>query len=103
MWPPLHQGSATEAPTEDRLEETWLRYYASIFNPARLKVKAMQTEMPKKYWRNLPEASMIKPLIAGAERRTGAMIASAATEPHRQQKRLEPAMTRKHASTDSIA
>ena len=23
----------------------------------------MQTEMPKKYWRNLPEASMIKPLI----------------------------------------
>ena len=95
--------SKTEAPTEDRLEETWLRYYASIFNPARLKVKAMQTEMPKKYWRNLPEASMIKPLIAGAERRTGAMIASAATEPHRQQKRQEPAMIRKHASTDSIA
>jgi uracil-DNA glycosylase len=26
-----------EAPTEDRLEETWRRYYASIFNPARLK------------------------------------------------------------------
>jgi uracil-DNA glycosylase len=95
--------SKTEAPTEDRLEETWRRYYASIFNPARLKVKAMQTEMPKKYWRNLPEASMIKPLIASAERRSGAMIASAATEPHRQQKRLEPAMTRKHASTDSIA
>ena len=56
--------SKAEAPTEDRLEETWRRYYASIFNPARLKVKAMQTEMPKKYWRNLPEASMIKPLIA---------------------------------------
>jgi probable DNA metabolism protein len=95
--------SKAEAPTQDRLEETWRRYYASIFNPARLKVKAMQTEMPKKYWRNLPEASMIKPLIAGAERRTGAMITSAATKPHRQQKRLEPAMTRKHASTDSIA
>ena len=95
--------SKTEAPTEDRLEETWRRYYASIFNPTRLKVKAMQTEMPKKYWRNLPEASMIKPLIAGATRRTRAMIASAATEPHRQQKRLEPAMTRKHTSTDSIA
>ena len=37
-----------EAPTEDRLEETWRRYYASIFNPARLKVKAIQAEMPKK-------------------------------------------------------
>jgi uracil-DNA glycosylase len=86
-----------EAPTEDRLEETWRRYYASIFNPARLKVKAMQTEMPKKYWRNLPEASMIKPLIAGAERATGEMIASAATEPHKPQKRPEPSMKRPHA------
>ena len=56
----------SEAPTQDRLEETWRRYYASIFNPARLKVKAMQAEMPKKYWRNLPEASLIKPLIEGA-------------------------------------
>ena len=65
-----------EAPTQDRLEETWRRYYASIFNPARLKVKAMQNEMPKKYWRNLPEASLIKPLIAGACRIAGAMIAN---------------------------
>ena len=86
-----------EAPTEDRLEETWRRYYASIFNPARLKVKAMQNEMPKKYWRNLPEASLIKPLIAGAARSASAMIANAATEPHKAQKRLEPAMARKHS------
>src|SRR6201996_4481431 len=95
--------SQTEAPGEDRLEETWRRYYASIFNPARLKVKAMQAEMPKKYWRNLPEASLIKPLIAGAERATGAMIANAATEPHKSQKRPEPAMTSKReaANTDT--
>jgi uracil-DNA glycosylase len=95
-----------EAPTEDRLEETWRRYYASIFNPARLKVKAMQTEMPKKYWRNLPEASLIKPLIAGAEAATGAMIADAATDPHKAQKRPEPAMTReasKHQPDADIA
>jgi uracil-DNA glycosylase len=51
-----------EAPTADRLEETWRCYYASIFNPARLKVQVMSKEMPRKYWRNLPEASMIKPL-----------------------------------------
>ena len=89
-----------EAPTEDRLEETWRRYYASIFNPARLKVKAMQNEMPKKYWRNLPEASLIKPLIAGAGRTSSAMIANAATEPHKAQKRLEPAMIRKHADDE---
>jgi uracil-DNA glycosylase len=84
--------SRAEAPSEDRLEQTWRTYYASIFNPARLKVKAMQTEMPKKYWRNLPEASLIKPLIAGAERAASAMIANAATEPHKSQKRPLPSM-----------
>ncbi|MBR1151273.1 UdgX family uracil-DNA binding protein [Bradyrhizobium sp. JYMT SZCCT0428] len=89
-----------EAPTEDRLEETWRRYYASIFNPARLKVKAMQTEMPKRYWRNLPEASLIKPLIESAERTASAMIAGAASEPHKSQKRQEPPMKRKQAADD---
>jgi probable DNA metabolism protein len=95
--------SKADAPSEDRLEETWRRYYASIFNPARLKVKAMQAEMPKKYWRNLPEASLIKPLIAGAARMTGDMIAGAPTQPHKSQKRTEPSMQRKHpVSRDDI-
>ena len=79
--------SKADAPSEDRLEETWLRYYASIFNPARLKIKAMQSEMPKKYWRNLPEAALIKPLIASAEQRSGEMIARMATEPRKPQRR----------------
>ncbi|MDP1867685.1 MAG: UdgX family uracil-DNA binding protein [Bradyrhizobium sp.] len=87
-----------EAPTEDRLEETWRRYYASIFNPARLKAKAMQKEMPKKYWRNLPEASLIRPLIKGAERLTGAMIANAASLPHKAQKRPKSAKPRQPSS-----
>src|SRR5947209_15755366 len=90
--------SKANAPSEDRLEDTWRRYYASIFNPARLKVKAMRAEMPKKYWRNLPEASLIKPLIAGAGRAVGDMIANAATEPHKAQKRSEP-MKRKHSAS----
>jgi DNA polymerase len=94
----------SEAPTEDRLEEVWRSYYASIFNPARLKVQAMRNEMPKKYWRNLPEASLIKSLIADAGRTTSAMIANAPTEPHKAQKRLESQMPRKAAaSSDSIA
>jgi uracil-DNA glycosylase len=87
--------SKSEAPSEDGLEELWRRYYASIFNPARLKVKAMQKEMPKKYWQNLPEAALIKPLIASAGQRTGAMIADSPTDPHKLQKRPEAAMTRK--------
>jgi uracil-DNA glycosylase len=95
--------SKAEAPSEDRLEQTWRSYYASIFNPARLKVKAMQTEMPKKYWRNLPEASLIKPLIAGAERATNAMIANAATAPHKSQKRQSPITKPRHPpSADTI-
>jgi uracil-DNA glycosylase len=91
----------SEAPTSDRLEETWLRYYATIFNPARLKVKAMATEMPRKYWRNLPEASLIKPLIADAVRKTDAMIARAPSEPHKPQRQEEP-MPRKTAAADSL-
>ena len=79
----------SEAPSEDRLEETWLTYYANIFNPARLKTKAMQAEMPKKYWKNLPEAALIKPLIDQAERLSGEMIAAAATEPRKMQRREE--------------
>jgi probable DNA metabolism protein len=93
--------STREAPTADRLEETWRRYYASIFNPARLKVQAMSKEMPRKYWWNLPEASMIKPLIEGAGRTASAMIANAATEPHKPQKRLEP--PRANETADEMA
>ncbi|NBB16795.1 UdgX family uracil-DNA binding protein [Caulobacter sp. SLTY] len=75
--------SRDAAPADDLLEDFWRTYYASIFNPARLKVKAMQAEMPKKYWRNLPEARLIPDLIASAAGRTAAMVAQAPTEPSR--------------------
>lgn len=48
---------------EDLTEKLWLEYYKNIFNPARLKEQAMQNEMPKKYWKNLPEAALIPDLI----------------------------------------
>ncbi|MBE7211530.1 MAG: TIGR03915 family putative DNA repair protein, partial [Gluconacetobacter diazotrophicus] len=41
-------------PDDDALERYWRTYFSAIFNPARLKVAAMRSEMPKKYWRNLP-------------------------------------------------
>jgi probable DNA metabolism protein len=72
-----------DAPKEDTLEDYWRTYYASIFNPARLKVGAMQKEMPKRYWRNLPEAALIPELIARAESRTTAMVAQAPSTPSR--------------------
>ncbi len=61
----------------DALEASWLTYYRSIFNPARLKVKMMQTEMPKKYWKNLPEAELIQELISESKSRVTGMLAEA--------------------------
>jgi DNA polymerase len=65
----------------DAADDLWRTYFAHIFNPARLKVKAMQSEMPKKYWKNLPEADLIPELIAGAEARVREMAERAASEP----------------------
>lgn len=73
--------SKDDAPTADQSEDMWRTYFASIFNPARLKVKAMQSEMPKKYWRNLPEASLIPGLVAGADQAAREMIARMPTMP----------------------
>ena len=58
---------------KDEIEELWKTYFASIFNPARLKVKTMQSHMPKKYWSNLPEAEIIDSLIGDAETRIETM------------------------------
>lgn len=77
-------------PDADALEDYWRTYFASIFNPARLKVGAMQSEMPKKYWRNLPEASLIAPLIATAQNRMSDMIAKAPTAPSKRSWRAIP-------------
>ncbi|WP_367874884.1 UdgX family uracil-DNA binding protein [Luteolibacter sp. Populi] len=59
----------------DALEAIWRTYYRSIFNPARLKLKAMQGEMPKRYWKNLPEAELIEELTRTSGARTEGMIA----------------------------
>ena len=69
--PPAQRG---DAPAGDAAEDLWRTYYASIFNPARLKVGAMLKEMPRKYWKNMPEAALIPALIAGAQAREAAMV-----------------------------
>ena len=71
----------TTPPPEDATEALWNTYYASIFNPARLMVKAMQAEMPKKYWKNMPETRLIPDLIRGAEARARDMRAAMPTLP----------------------
>jgi uracil-DNA glycosylase len=58
----------------DATESAWLTYYRSIFNPARLKVNAMQSEMPKRYWKNLPEAALIQELVSESKGRVSRML-----------------------------
>ncbi|WP_157216126.1 UdgX family uracil-DNA binding protein [Flavisphingomonas formosensis] len=67
-----------DAPAGDPVEQVWRTYYASIFNPARLKIGAMLKEMPKKYWKNMPETALVPELIAGAQAREAGMIRTAA-------------------------
>ncbi|WP_108459679.1 UdgX family uracil-DNA binding protein [Devosia naphthalenivorans] len=74
-------GKKTDVPQEDAIEGDWKTYFSSIFNPARLKVAMMKSEMPVKYWRNLPEAELIAPLIRGAREAEQEMIERVASLP----------------------
>ena len=65
----------SQAPDSDALEDLWKSYYKSIFNVARVKIKAMQSEMPKKYWKNLPEAELIESLITHSNQKVHEMLA----------------------------
>ena len=72
-----------DAPAGDDLEAYWRTYFASTFNPARLRTATMVREMPKRYWRNLPEASLIPEMTRAAGDRTTAMVEKAPSEPAR--------------------
>lgn len=69
-----------DAPSADPAEDLWRTYYASTFNPARLKVGTMLKEMPRKYWKNMPETALIPDLVARAQARETAMVQAGAME-----------------------
>ncbi|MGU3315008.1 UdgX family uracil-DNA binding protein [Sphingomonas sp. M6A6_1c] len=80
----LSEGPGAEkgdAPDGDPTEEVWKTYYASIFNPARVKIGAMLKEMPRKYWKNMPETALVGQLIAGAQARESGMITQSREAP----------------------
>jgi DNA polymerase len=62
------------APRDDELEQLWRTYYASIFNPNRVKLKAMRREMPQRYWSTMPETQIIGDLLHEASRRSKEMV-----------------------------
>lgn len=83
-----------EAPREDPFEAGWRGYYESTFNPARVNLAATRAEMPKKYWKNLPEAAAIPEMIRSAPSRVQEMIARDAAQPrHRKPEKALAAMS----------
>jgi DNA polymerase len=74
-------GARRDVPSEDGRDEDWRIYYSSIFNPARLNLAAMQKEMPRKYWKNMPETRAIAALARGAASRAEAMVSAPPTFP----------------------
>jgi len=75
--------SAADVPDDDRLAEYWQAYFSAIFNPARLKIAAMTSEMPRKYWKNLPEAAAIPDMIRAARGRVEEMVEQPTISPPR--------------------
>lgn len=76
-------GKRSDVPAEDARDDDWRTYYESMFNPARLKVAAMKREMPKHYWRNMPETERIPDLIKSASMRTENMVAATPSTPRK--------------------
>jgi len=65
------------------LDDLWLTYFKTTFNPARLRKKAMLAEMPKHYWASMPETALITGMIASSQLRVAEMEARAPLPPPR--------------------
>ena len=78
----FHPGQEKPELPEDGAEALWGTYFCNIFNPARVKISAMTSEMPKKYWKNMPETQFIPGLIADAQSQTPAHHAARSQPPH---------------------
>ncbi|WP_312962324.1 TIGR03915 family putative DNA repair protein [Stutzerimonas nitrititolerans] len=59
-WRQLAQGA------QDPGAELWKTYYESTFNPARLNRQVMQSNLPVRFWKNLPEGPLIGQLMSRA-------------------------------------
>ena len=65
------------------LDEVWTTYYRVTFNPARLRVKAMMAQMPKRHWRTMPETAHIGSLVQASGSQVQAMETRAPDLPPR--------------------
>ncbi len=78
IWDTERLTFAAPRPKPERLEDgvldgLWRAYYRTIFNPARLKTGAMTKEMPRRYWKNMPETAEIATLTRNAQSRSAVL------------------------------
>ena len=91
----LALGPPAARPTEARdavLDELWTAYFRATFNPARLRVKAMVAQMPKRHWATMPETALIPEMVRDAGARVTDMGARAPGRPPRFAERLAQRM-----------
>lgn len=85
--------AARPAETGDAvLDELWTAYFRATFNPARLRVKAMVAQMPKRHWATMPETASISDMIKAAGSRVAKMGERAPESPPRFAERLAERM-----------
>jgi uracil-DNA glycosylase len=51
---------------DDAGEALWLTYYRSIFNPARLNAELLKSHIPARFWKHLPEGSVVPAMVSDA-------------------------------------
>ncbi len=88
---------------DDAAEDLWVTYFRNIFNPARVKMAAMKSEMPVKYWKNMPETAAIPQMLAAAPARLQAMIAAAPTLPPSRTARVQALLDSNTSAWDGPA
>lgn len=96
-------GWRADVPPDDAVEPLWRAYYAAIFNPARVKPGAMRAEMPRKYWRNMPETAEIPRLLREAPRRVAEMVAHGVTAPNPNRQKPRAASRGERAERSRVA
>ncbi len=80
----LTYGPPAEKPADTSdavLDELWLTYYRTTFNPARVRRKTMTNHMPRHYWNNMPETALIPDMVLQAGQRVTGMLDMAADQP----------------------
>lgn len=90
------------------LDELWTAYFRATFNPARLRVKAMVAQMPKRHWPTMPETALIPDMVREAGARVTDMEERTPEKPPRfagalaQRMRAAPVPEPEHSSLEAL-